>query len=88
MFNIKIESSQKADAQGFVTSTGRYVLRAEGYLIALAANQIETQPDNLDCDIFDTGPSNKIKLLFSEDLWSLQNYGKYDYCEIKGYILK
>ena len=44
------------DAQGFITSTGRFVDRREACLIAKRADQI----------IKKTGPDH---ILFSEDLW-------------------
>lgn len=42
------------EAQGFVTSTGRYVNRVEGYYVAVTGNGME--------------PKQKPEL-FSEDLW-------------------
>lgn len=70
--NIKYKMSKKAEDQGFMTSEGRYVGRAEAHEIALNAGQI------------DCGLSGYI--LFSEDLWSKEFNGKFNYCEIKGYI--
>jgi hypothetical protein len=45
--------------QGFLTSEGRFVDRAEGLLIAQAANQIGMKD----------GETSNPHLLFSEDLW-------------------
>lgn len=70
--HIKVKMSQKADDQGFVTSLGRYARRGAAAQIARRAGQID----------------KPTQLLFSEDLWSDMYSGKYDYCEIKGYVLK
>lgn len=67
---MNIKMSSKADDQGFLTSTGRYVDRHEGAKIALASGQIDKATPHL----------------FSEDLWSDVYKGKHDHDEIKGYI--
>lgn len=70
MHHLKIKSSQKADHQGFVTSSGRYVERNEAARIAKASGMVDSLP---------------VEILFSEDLWSEQHNGKYKYNEISGY---
>ena len=70
--HLKVKMSQKAEDQGFVTDNGRYVQRGEAAVIAVKAGQKERLE----------------RLLFSEDLWSVEYDGKYDYCEIRGYIPK
>lgn len=82
--HLKIKMSQKAEHQGFVTSLGVYVGRHEAYKIALAAGQIEPSAP-LDPEIYET-TTPRIQFLFSEDLWSPKDGGKYDYDEIKGYV--
>lgn len=57
--------------QGFVTNKGRYVNRTEAAEIAFSNYQI----------------SKEVNALFSEDLWSPEDNGKYRYCYIKGYLL-
>lgn len=69
MHCIKVEADKGADAQGFVTSEGRFVCRTLAAVIALNADQV----DDLS------------SALFSEDLWSAEDGGKHTYCEIKGY---
>ena len=68
--HLGIRMSQKTDDQGFLTSFGRYVPRGEAARIAHEAGQVAD-----DCG----------GLLFSEDLWSKEYNGKFNYCEIKGY---
>lgn len=70
--NCGLEPSHKASDQGFFTSKGRFVERLEAANIAVAANQVA------EC----------IKYLFSEDLWSEQAGGHYDYDYVKGYVFK
>lgn len=69
---VGLRHFHKAEGQGFVTSKGRFVFRDKAATIALKAKQIDKDA----------------KLLFSEDLWSPVENGKYNYCEIKGYVLK
>lgn len=71
-FESGFKMSSKACDQGFITSHGRYVERPEAARIAFSSDQIEK------CT----------PALFSEDLWSNEENGKYDHDEIKGYILK
>ena len=70
--NMKIEMEKGADAQGFLTSEGRFVCRALAAVIALNADQV----DDLS------------SALFSEDLWCERDGGKHNYCELEGYKLK
>jgi hypothetical protein len=73
MHHVSVKYGKGADKQGFITNEGRYVQRGEAAKIALSAGQID----------FPT------TLLFSENLWdSVNDNGKYDYDEIKGYIEK
>lgn len=67
--NIAVEMSSKADDQGFVTSTGRFVNREEASRLAWYAKQINR----------DNG------YLFSEDLWSPTSNGNHKYDYVKGY---
>lgn len=86
MHHLRVKSSQKAENQGFVTSSGRYVQRAEAFQIALTSNQIKDKRSApLDPDLFDTGPVNNVRILFSEDLWCPQYGGQFEHDEIKGY---
>lgn len=67
-----VRMSQKAEDQGFITSRGEFVSRNEAAQIA-----------------FDAGMTDeRKKFLFSEDLWSPEENGKYDYDKEKGYYLK
>lgn len=68
--NMKIKMSQRANDQGFMTDNGRYVSREEAARIAYEAGQID----------------KKIEYLFSEDLWSKKDNGKFEYDYIKGYF--
>jgi hypothetical protein len=61
-----------ASHQGFVTNFGDFVSREEAAKIAYQAGQID----------------RKLKILFSEDLWSPVDGGKYDYDEARGYVLR
>lgn len=61
-----------ADYQGFLTNQGQFVSRQAAAEIALNANQIDY----------------KTTLLFSENLWSQTDGGKYDYDISLGYYLK
>lgn len=67
-----IEMSSKADDQGFMTSRGRFVIRPRAAALAWKSKQT----------------NKKLKVLFSEDLWSEHSGGKYNYDHIKGYVLK
>lgn len=71
-FDKKIKMSSKADDQGFVTNRNRFVDRQEGAKIALDSGQID----------------RKTTILFSEDLWSVEYNGKYNYDKEKGYVIK
>ena len=76
MFHLKIAIDKNPEAQGFVTSEGRYVKRREAYQIASNSGQIRENP----------GIRNESKILFSEDLWSDEfRSDPYNYCEIMGY---
>lgn len=66
------DASEKAKAQGFFTSLGRYVDRTEAAKIAAAARQVPKGTD----------------FLFSEDLWSERHGGKFNYDPKKGYVKK
>jgi hypothetical protein len=68
--HLKIPMSQKADDQGFLTNLDRYVNRIEAAKIAINAGQV----------------NDSIKILFSEDLWNEPDGGRYDYCELNGYM--
>ena len=59
---------------GFLTNYKRFVDRKEAAKIASLAKQIEDYEEG--------------KGLFSEELWSPSNGGKFDYDPIKGYIEK
>lgn len=72
MHHINVPYGKGAENQGFITSEGRFVSRNEAARIAFLADQIE-------------GCTN---LLFSENLWSPMYDGKFNYCQIKGYIPK
>ena len=72
MDNIGLNPYHNAHGQGFVTSKGRFVFRDKAREIAFKAKQVDSD-----------GPP-----LFSEDLWCKTYNGKYDYSEIKGYILE
>lgn len=61
-----------SENSGFLTSMGRFVGRSEAAGIAFSADQIDKCTN----------------VLFSEDLWDEEYQGKYNYDEIKGYILK
>lgn len=69
---IGLQMKKDADAQGFVTSRGRFVTRKEAGEIALEAGQIDRETP----------------YLFSEDLWDEEYRGKYDHDEIRGYVLR
>jgi hypothetical protein len=62
------------DIQGFFTSYHRFVDREEAAMVAYKSFQIDFYEEKLP--------------LTSEDLWSLQYNGKFDYDPVKGYILK
>lgn len=70
--NIGIKMSQKADDQGFMTGSGRFVDRSEASIIAFHAKQTD----------------ELLRYLFSEMLWSPQDGGKHDYDSVEGYVLK
>lgn len=67
--NTGLELSSKPDDQGFFTSHGRFVSRAEGAGIAFSAGQTLDQKHHL----------------FSEDLWCERDGGRFDYNHIDGY---
>lgn len=67
-----VAMSSKSNHQGFITNKGRYVDRQEAAQIAFQQKQIDLE----------TG------YLFSEDMWSDRDNGKYDHDEINGYVLK
>lgn len=69
---MSVKMSSKADHQGFLTNKGRFVNRKEAAEIASFQGQVDT-------------PTT---ILFSEDLWSERDGGKYNHDEIKGYVLK
>ena len=69
-FNVGIKVQSAAWAQGFFTSKGRFVSRAQAAEIAIAAGQVPPE----------------IKTLFSEDLWSPTDGGKFIYDSVDGYI--
>ena len=64
-----VKMSSKSKDQGFYTSKDRYVDRHTGADIAVKAGQV---PDN-------------IFILFSEDLWSPKDGGRFKYDSIEGY---
>ena len=66
---MNVNMSQKADDQGFLTSTGRFVNRFQAGAVAYRAQQT----------------TDRKKFLFSEDLWSEQSGGRFAYDEIVGY---
>lgn len=66
-----MKMSSAYDDQGFMTSEGRFVERPEAAQIALAAGQI----------------SAATTILFSEDLWSKEYRGKFQYSHAEGYHL-
>jgi lactam utilization protein B len=68
-FNVGIKVKSAAWAQGFFTNRGRFVSRTEAAEIAMASKQVE----------------GEVKILFSEDLWSPTDGGKYLYNSIDGY---
>lgn len=67
--NVGVKMSQKALDQGFFTSKGRYVTRSDAAFVAIEAGQVR----------------EGIVVLFSEDLWSEQADGQFEYDSIKGY---
>lgn len=69
MSNIGIKAPGAADAQGFVTSKGNFAMRKAAAVIAVDAGQVR----------------EGIVILFSEDLWSPQSDGQFQYDSIKGY---
>lgn len=75
-FNLSVKMSKKPEDQGFVTSLGRFLGRHEAYNIAMANSQIQERG------------VKPHKILFSEDLWCPAYEGKYDYDEVKGYVVK
>lgn len=72
MFDLGIKPSNRAKDQGFVTSEYRFVTRDIALLIAKRAGQVD---DDIQA------------YLFSENLWSSQDGGRYKYSPIKGYYL-
>lgn len=71
-FHSGIKMSKKAHDQGFITSNGRFVSRSEACLIAIGTGQI-------------TQIEGSYTLLFSEELWSEESGGRFNYCYIRGY---
>lgn len=69
---VGIEMSERAEDQGFITSTGRFVNRTEAATLAKKAGQIK----------------NETKILFSEDLWCPTYFSINRYDEISGYEKK
>lgn len=69
MHHISVMYGKGADCQGFITDHGRFVQRGEAARIAIESGQI----------------TKETNLLFSEDLWSEQDGGQFDYDEIRGY---
>lgn len=67
----------QAMAQGFLTNKARFVDREEAATIAINSNQL---PEG--------SLVKEQKILFSEDLWSEQYCGRYNYDAVNGYILK
>lgn len=70
--NIGLTVSCKADDQGFITNKGRYVDRSLAAKISIESGQID----------------KLVPVLCSEDIWSDEYNGKYNYSEIEGYIPK
>lgn len=68
-YNVGVKMNSTADKQGFFTNKGRFVTRREAAQIAMLAGQILEGVD----------------ILFSEDLWSKTDGGKFDYDQIEGY---
>lgn len=68
--SIGLEMCSKADHQGFFTNLGRYVDRKEAARIAFEAGQVD----------------KNLMYLFSEDLWSPEENGQFQYDSVKGYF--
>lgn len=66
---IGLKMSSRACDQGFVTNKGRFVERPEAAKIARSAAQVP----------------KLVKILFSENLWSKHDDGKFEYDQINGY---
>lgn len=71
--NIGLKLSKKADDQGFITSTGRYVNRKEAAIIARDAGQLDPE---------DKQRPNVVALL-SEDIWYQK---RFIYTQMLGYV--
>jgi len=71
-FHSGIKMSKRAHDQGFITSHGRFVSRSEARLLAIEAGQIKQM-------------EYSYSLLFSEELWSEESGGRFNYCYIRGY---
>jgi hypothetical protein len=69
-YHIGWKLSSRADHQGFMTSRGRFVNRRDAAKIAFETGQVK----------------HKIDILFSEDLWSPQDGGRFLYDSVRGYI--
>ncbi len=67
--NSGFAMSSRALDQGFITSRGRFVTRADAYFVALEARQITRKPGGI---------------LISEMLWA-DNDALFDYDHVKGY---
>lgn len=71
-YGIGIKMSSEAGKQGFVTNKGRFLSRADAAKVAFEAGQIDQM----------------VGTLFSEDLWSETDGGKFSYDSVEGYILR
>jgi len=68
-FHSGIMTSKKAIDQGFMTNKGRFVDRNEAARIAGDAGRVH----------------GSCTILFSEELWSEESGGRFNYCYIRGY---
>lgn len=69
--NMGLEMSKKSNAQGFMTSNGRFVRRDEAAKIASRAKQVMKDG------------KRKITHLLSEDIWYRKDIL---YCSMRGYV--
>lgn len=67
------EMSPRALEQGFITSKGRFVTRADGYHVAFEAGQIDKKNGNTQM------------ILVSELLWRKKDGGRFKYDHVKGF---
>lgn len=67
-----IKMSKRAIDQGFSTNKREFIDREIAANVARRAGQVD----------------KNIKILFSEDLWSKQSGGKYEYAEEIGYFVR